>query len=131
MNDLHAFRADVATALDGADIPTTDHLPSVIGGGAPGAVLLHGSPYLEFTDTQPMAGALEVAAHLEVLLLADPNTDNQAETVELDDLLMRAAAALMPWAPFEVRDPAIFISQNTNYLSVRIALTEMFTIERT
>lgn len=130
-NALATFRANLVHALDQAQIPTTDHLPSVIG-TTPAAILQHGAPYLELTDAQTYAEA-EFRARLDVRLLADPTTDNADATHALDHLLVQAATALTRagFDPLDFQEPEIFVSQGINYLSIRITVSEWFTIERT
>lgn len=130
MNALAGFRANVTTALDAAGVRTTDHLPSVIG-PTPAAILQHGSPYLELSDTQTWA-TIEVRARLAVRLLADPTTDNAAATTALDALVAQALPALIRsyGDAIEFGEPEIFVSQSTNYLSIVITVSEWFTIER-
>src|SRR5690625_7257297 len=118
MNALAGFRANVAAALDAAGVRTTDHLPSVIG-PTPAAILQHGSPYLELSDTQTWA-TIEVRARLAVRLLADPSTDNAAATTDLDPLLPQALPALLRsyGDAIALAEPDAFVQPSTPYLPI-------------
>lgn len=124
MNALTTWRGEVAEILKAAGVPATPYLPEVV--RAPGAVLLHGNPYIAAGDTFG-----EVQANLVVVLVAATGPNEQA-TAGLDELLLKAAQALdADYGPLTVEEPAIFQSQQQNFLSARFTISQYFTLERT
>lgn len=124
MNALTTWRAEVTAQLTAAGIRTTSFLPEVIRG--PGAVLLHGDPYIEPGDTFG-----EIKANLLVVVFADAVGSNETSTETLDGLLIAAVQALhADYGRLTVAEPAILQNQQQNFLSARLTVSEYFTLER-
>lgn len=118
-NTLTTVRGSLAAVLDGAGLPTVDHLPERP--NPPIAIISPGQPYLTRGDT---FGSF--AIQLTVVLLTRTAT-NEVATEALDEMTTRLAVAVAEskFTLTAVDQPQSFQVNTANYLGVTvdIALT--------
>lgn len=116
MSVLAAERAAVAAALESAGINAVDHVPGRL--TPPVAIVSTGSPYLVPGDTFGSH-----ALNLRVTLIAQ-NGANDVQTDELDELIERAATALLEtnWTVGEISQPGQIDVNGAAFLSTQLAI---------
>lgn len=124
MNTYTTERAAIVAALGPLEIPVHDHLP----GRAvpPCAMVLHGSPFIDRSDTDSYGHA---TVHFEVWLVIGPGT-NETKLDDLDELLERAITALHAegFGIDRVEQPFRAVLNQADYLATAISLTSTISL---